>query len=40
MSWMPSYQKYLAENKNLDAFVEFSLGTGPDEQARQKCLIG
>ncbi|MDQ2716115.1 MAG: alpha/beta hydrolase [Chloroflexota bacterium] len=30
MGWMPGYEKKLAEKKYLDAFVEFSLGTGPD----------
>ena len=30
MGWMPGYKQKLAEQKNLDAFVEFSLGTGPD----------
>jgi pimeloyl-ACP methyl ester carboxylesterase len=30
MDWMPGYQKKLAEKKYLDAFVEFSLGVGPD----------
>jgi pimeloyl-ACP methyl ester carboxylesterase len=30
MEWMPGYQQKLAEQKDLDAFVEFSLGTGPD----------
>jgi pimeloyl-ACP methyl ester carboxylesterase len=33
MGWMPGYQRKLAERKNLDAFVEFSLGVGP-ERAR------
>lgn len=33
MNWMPSYEKKLAEGKYLDAFVEFSRGTGP-ERAR------
>lgn len=30
MDWMPGYEKKLAEKKYLDAFVEFSLGLGPD----------
>ncbi len=30
MDWMPRYEKKLAEKKYLDAFVEYSLGTGPD----------
>ncbi len=30
MDWMPRYEKKLAEQKYLDAFVEYSLGTGPD----------
>lgn len=30
MDWMPGYEKKLAERKYLDAFVEFSLCTGPD----------
>src|SRR6266487_4173846 len=30
MDWMPRYEKKLAERKYLDAFVEYSLGTGPD----------
>lgn len=30
MDWMPRYEQKLAERKYLDAFVEFSLGTGPD----------
>jgi pimeloyl-ACP methyl ester carboxylesterase len=30
MDWMPRYTKKLAEKKYLDAFVEFSRGTGPD----------
>jgi pimeloyl-ACP methyl ester carboxylesterase len=33
MGWMSGYQKKLAEQKYLDAFVEFSLGVGP-ERAR------
>lgn len=33
MDWMAGYQKKLAEKKYLDAFVEFSLGVGP-ERAR------
>ena len=34
MDWMPGYEKKLAEKKYLDAFVEFSLGVGP-ERARK-----
>ena len=34
MHWMPGYEKKLAEKKYLDAFVEFSLGSGP-ERARK-----
>lgn len=30
MDWMPGYERKLAEGKYLDAFVEYSLGTGPD----------
>ena len=30
MGWMPGYEKKLAEKKYLDAFIEFSLGVGPD----------
>jgi pimeloyl-ACP methyl ester carboxylesterase len=33
MGWMPGYEKKLAEKKYLDAFVEYSLGIGP-ERAR------
>ncbi len=33
MDWMPGYEKKLAEKKYADAFVEFSLGVGP-ERAR------
>src|SRR2546423_6863064 len=33
MDWKPGYEKKLAEKKYTDAFVEFSLGTGP-ERAR------
>jgi pimeloyl-ACP methyl ester carboxylesterase len=33
MGWMPGYEKKLAEKEYLDAFVEFSLGVGP-ERAR------
>ena len=33
MGWMPGYEKKLAEKKYLYAFVEFSLGVGP-ERAR------
>jgi pimeloyl-ACP methyl ester carboxylesterase len=30
MGWMPGYEKKLAEKNYLDAFIEFSLGAGPD----------
>lgn len=30
MGWMPGYQRKLAEKRRLDAFIEFSLGIGPD----------
>ncbi len=30
MSWLPAYERYLAEGKLLDAFTCFSLGLGPD----------
>ncbi|MDQ2905598.1 MAG: alpha/beta hydrolase [Chloroflexota bacterium] len=30
MGWMPGYEKKLAEKKYADAFVEFSLGVGPE----------
>jgi len=30
LDWAPAYSKMLAEKKYLDAFVEFSKGTGPD----------
>jgi pimeloyl-ACP methyl ester carboxylesterase len=30
MGWMPGYQRKLAEQRRLDAFIEFSLGIGPD----------
>jgi pimeloyl-ACP methyl ester carboxylesterase len=33
MGWIPAYEKKLAEKKYFDAFVEFSLGVGP-ERAR------
>jgi pimeloyl-ACP methyl ester carboxylesterase len=29
MDWMPGYEKKLAENKDVDAFVEFTLGVAP-----------
>ncbi|EFH80723.1 alpha/beta hydrolase [Ktedonobacter racemifer] len=32
--WIPGYEKKLAENKKLDAFVEFTLAMGP-ESARK-----
>jgi len=31
MKWMPAYSRYLAENKQLDAFATFSIGTGPEQ---------
>lgn len=34
MNWMPVYKKKLAEKKYMDAFIEFSLGIGP-ERARK-----
>lgn len=34
MHWMSTYKKKLAEKKYLDAFIEFSLGLGP-ERARK-----
>ncbi|MEO5952494.1 MAG: alpha/beta hydrolase, partial [Chloroflexia bacterium] len=34
MQWMPAYKRKLAEKKDLDAFVEFSLGTGPERARR------
>ncbi len=30
MSWIPAYEWYLAQGKQLDAFTCFSLGAGPD----------
>lgn len=30
MSWLPAYERYLAQGKQLDAFICFSLGVGPD----------
>lgn len=30
MSWLPAYERYLAQGKPLDAFTCFSLGLGPD----------
>ena len=30
MTWMPAYEKKLMEHRNLDAFVEYSIATGPD----------
>lgn len=30
MSWIPAYERYLAQGKPLDAFTCFSLGVGPD----------
>jgi pimeloyl-ACP methyl ester carboxylesterase len=29
-SWIPAYERYLAQGKQLDAFTCFCLGTGPD----------
>lgn len=34
MDWMPGYEKKLARKKYFDAFVEFSIGAGP-ERARK-----
>jgi pimeloyl-ACP methyl ester carboxylesterase len=34
MSWVPRYQRKLAEGKHLDAFVEFTLGAGPQRIRR------
>jgi pimeloyl-ACP methyl ester carboxylesterase len=34
MDWMPGYEKKLAKKQYLDAFVEFSIGAGP-ERARK-----
>ncbi|GHO64799.1 hypothetical protein KSC_036910 [Ktedonobacter sp. SOSP1-52] len=34
VAWIPSYEKKLAANKQLDAFVEFTLAMGP-ESARK-----
>lgn len=30
MTWMPAYERKLSEGRNLDAFVEYSIATGPD----------
>ncbi len=30
MDWIPGYQKKLAGKNNVDAFIEFSLGVGPE----------
>lgn len=30
MAWVPAYEAKLAQGKRLDAFVEFTLGVGPD----------
>jgi pimeloyl-ACP methyl ester carboxylesterase len=30
IDWMPGYEKKLAEKKDVDAFVEFTLGVGPE----------
>ncbi len=29
-AWMPAYEKNIADGKELDAFVEFTIGLGPD----------
>jgi pimeloyl-ACP methyl ester carboxylesterase len=34
MEWVPRYQRKLAEGEDLDAFVEFILGAGPDRIRR------
>jgi pimeloyl-ACP methyl ester carboxylesterase len=34
MSWLPRYEEYLSQGKQLDAFVTFSCGTGPDRGRR------
>jgi pimeloyl-ACP methyl ester carboxylesterase len=34
MSWMPAYEASLAEGKELDAFVEFVIGVGPDRSRK------
>ena len=34
MGWIPAYQSKLLQGKPLDAFVEFTLGTGPDRARR------
>lgn len=34
MSWMPAYERYLAQGKRLDAFISFAIGTGPDAMRR------
>lgn len=34
MGWIPGYKQKLAEGKLLDAFVEFSLGIGPERARR------
>lgn len=34
MGWIPGYEKKLAEKKPLDAFVEFTLGLGPESMRR------
>ncbi|HEU5384094.1 MAG TPA: alpha/beta hydrolase [Ktedonobacteraceae bacterium] len=33
-NWIPGYEKKLAENKKLDAFVEFILAMGPESARR------
>lgn len=32
MGWMPGYQRKLAARKDLDAFVEFAIGLGPERR--------
>jgi pimeloyl-ACP methyl ester carboxylesterase len=32
MGWIPGYQRKLAEHNDLDAFVEFVIGAGPDNR--------
>ena len=38
MGWMPGYRKKLAEQKHLDAFVEFR--SVPALTAPARCLVG
>jgi len=34
MDWIPAYRELLTRGRPLDAFVEFTLGTGPDRARR------